>query len=94
MKYVVAVYMADRAYGGAEEGGWWFDFGEHIRTVRTFPNVHLADAYAKRMNAVLDRTLNKRRREISSVLSEGRYSSQVYKGFAPQSYPETRPRYE
>lgn len=94
MKYVVAVYMTDRAYGGPEEGGWWFDYGEHVRTVRTFPNAARADAYAKRMNNVLDRTLNKGRREISSVLSEGRYSAEVHQGLAPQFYPETRPHYE
>src|SRR5947207_1725457 len=26
--FSVAVYRCDRAYGGPEEGGWWYDFGE------------------------------------------------------------------
>jgi hypothetical protein len=27
MTYIVAVYMADKAFGGHEEGGWWYDTG-------------------------------------------------------------------
>ena len=34
MKYVVAFYAVDRAYGGPEEGGWWFDTGELVRLPR------------------------------------------------------------
>ena len=25
--YVVAVYLCDRAFGGHEEGGWWYQTG-------------------------------------------------------------------
>lgn len=28
--YVVAVYYEDRAYGGPEEGGWWYSTGELV----------------------------------------------------------------
>ena len=28
MDYTVAIFFVDRAYGGPEEGGWWYDFGE------------------------------------------------------------------
>lgn len=31
----VNVYYADRGYGGAEEGGWWYDIKEPVLTVRT-----------------------------------------------------------
>lgn len=31
--YVVARYTQDRAYGGPEEGGWWYDCGELERIV-------------------------------------------------------------
>ena len=30
------VYLIDRAYGGPEEGGWWYDTGERVRIIRTF----------------------------------------------------------
>lgn len=29
-QYVVAVYETDRAYGGPEEGGWWYTVGELV----------------------------------------------------------------
>lgn len=31
--YVVARYATDRAYGGPEEGGWWYDVGELEKVV-------------------------------------------------------------
>jgi hypothetical protein len=26
--YTVAIYKCDKAYGGPEEGGWWYEYGE------------------------------------------------------------------
>lgn len=43
--WCVAVYETDRAYGGPEEGGWWYDCGmlvEHAK-IRFFDNYK--DAY-------------------------------------------------
>lgn len=94
MTYIVAVYMTDRAYGGPEEGGWWYDTGEHIRTVKTFRRESQAIDYCRRLNATLDKTLNRGRREISSVLSNGRYAAEIWDNHAPRHYPETRPYYE
>jgi hypothetical protein len=31
--HVVAVYAEDRAYGGPEEGGWWYTTGELVGVV-------------------------------------------------------------
>ena len=31
--YVVARYYEDRAYGGPEEGGWWYTYGELEKVV-------------------------------------------------------------
>ena len=28
--YTVAIYLVDKAYGGHEEGGWWFEYGDRI----------------------------------------------------------------
>lgn len=36
--FIVAVYKTGKAYGGPEEGGWWYYCGEHVRTVRVFKN--------------------------------------------------------
>jgi len=93
MKYVVAVYLQDRAYGGPEEGGWWYDCGEHVRTMRTFGSEQSAVRYAERLNDKLDNTLNYGRRPISSVISTGRYGAEVHDEHAPASYPAERPFY-
>jgi hypothetical protein len=93
-KYVVATYLVDKAYGGPEEGGWWYECGEHVRTHRVFGNEDAANKYCRRLNDLLHVTLNKGRRSISSVLSEGQYAADVYENAAPKFFPETRPYYE
>lgn len=92
--FLVAVYLVDRAYGGPEEGGWYYDCGELVRTVRLFKNEKLADAFCLRLNEKLHATLNRGRPSISSILSEGRYSAQVHATAAPAFFPVNRPYYE
>ena len=92
--YVVAVYLCDRAYGGPEEGGWWYDTGEMVRIIRTLKDEDRAETFATRMNSLLNATVNMGRRDISSVLSEGRYYAEVHENIAPHHYPERRPHYE
>lgn len=92
--YIVAVYLRDRAWGGHEEGGWWFDTGELVRVHRVFKDEDRAGEKATRMNRLLDATINKGRRDISSVLSDGRYYAEVHENMAPVRYPECRPHYE
>lgn len=91
----VAVFLEDRAYGGPEEGGWWYDTGDLVRTVWQGPasQAEAAEVYAERLNKKLETTLNHGRRPISSVLSEGRYRALVCNE-PPASWPEQRPHYE
>lgn len=93
-KYSVAVYLCNRAYGGPEEGGWWYNYGELHKLVRVFTNGEAAYMFANRMNTVLDRFMNKGRHPLSSILCQGRYYAEVYEGMPPQHYPQTRPYYE
>lgn len=116
--WTVAIYLCDRAYGGPEEGGWWYDCGERVDHVLEGinPNSLLtvftgegtvykdtdeqsageqeAHAYAALLQAQLDATVNKGRRPISSVLSEGQYFARAYPGHPPTHFPATRPHYE
>jgi len=94
MNYSVAVYLCDREYGGPEEGGWWFDTGDIVKLIRTFKSEEKAIAFADRMQRLIDRIINKGRRPISSVLSEGQYFAEVHDGLPPEHYPTTRPHYE
>jgi hypothetical protein len=102
--WTVAIYLCDRAYGGAEEGGWWYDYGERIDAalegvnpnslLTVFTDEDEARSYAETLQLQLDATVNKGRREISSVLSEGRYYAEAHPGHPPHHYPEEVPHYE
>ena len=38
MKFYVNLYSVGRAYGGPEEGGWHYDYGEFQRTLAIVPD--------------------------------------------------------
>jgi hypothetical protein len=93
MAYYVNVYLTDKAFGGAEEGGWWFDTGEAVRAIPCH-----TERRARRIAAWVDRILaawNKRddRREPSSVLCEGYYQAFIERKPA-KNFPTARPHYE
>lgn len=92
--FVVAVYLVDRAYGGPEEGGWWYDCGERVRIMGVFKNEARARDKCRRINRLLHATLNDGRRDINSVLSEGMYSAKIHRGDSPKYWPAQRPHYE
>lgn len=101
--YTVAVYMEDRAYGGPEEGGWYFDTATLVMEpraavlLRGFDNAEQAHNYAEELNFTTISQWNEGRPEVSSVLSsvlsEGRYYAIVNEGMPQPYYPEERPRY-
>jgi hypothetical protein len=94
--YSVSIHLYDRAYGGPEEGGWWFDYGEpdhgYWNFTRLFDNAEDARAYGNSLDGVIAE-LNQGRPEVSSVVSEGRYGWFVQEGY-PHAWPVTRPHYE
>jgi hypothetical protein len=96
--YSVAVYLIDCAYGGPEEGGWYYDtytrstsFGQHLRG---FPTSLEARVYAQLLNDTVLKEENEDRRPISSVLSEGQYIAIVCDEWPESHYPTERPHYE
>jgi hypothetical protein len=92
--FVLALYEVDRAYGGPEEGGWYYDCGELRRPLRVFANESAAYAAARRCNEWL-RVLQRDCRSVGSVLYRGgRYAAQVFERIAPEHYPVQRPHYE
>ena len=99
--WCVAVFLVDRAYGGPEEGGWWFDTGTvadpdtagDIPCPRWFINEDEARDFKDELQARLDNGINVGRREIGSLLSEGRYEAITCDGW-PQNFPARRPHYE
>ena len=81
MEYTVACYTVSRTYGGPEEGGWYYDYGNLLRRNRAFPCEETALAFCSKLN-----------RKLWS-LGFDCVVAKVYKGEPPYSYPETRPRY-
>lgn len=92
LKYV-NIYLIDRAYGGPEEGGWYFDYGVFIGGEAVEPSrerinkaIEIADKYCDKEN-------EDRNDDIGSVLSEGKYV--VYVEDEPgRDWPEEKPHYE
>lgn len=94
--FVVAVYYRDLAYGGPEEGGWYYEYGEKYSGIpeQSFPDRVSASGYRRLLQHSLNKHENNGRRRISSVLSEGDYQARVYPDEAPAHFPEQRPHYE
>lgn len=95
--YVVAVYHCEQAWGGPEEGGWWYDTGNLTRIVDTFRTDQAAYEYSRRLNNRLRSRKfgpNLGKREYTSSISTGEYRAQTFEDTAPTYFPESRPRYE
>jgi hypothetical protein len=97
--YLIALYEDNRAYGGPEEGGWWYDTGTLVRVVAVARRKDRAYELAKRCDYWLEKCWQKRpmkyRIPVSSVnYTGGHFSAHVYKHVAPQHFPEVRPQYE
>jgi hypothetical protein len=97
------LFETNRAYGGREEGGWWYDTGVSVTDARLYaeiglmPSVHLSISEAKAARDAMRTAaavLNRDRHEIGSVLCDGIYDAEIHEGKLPAYYPETRPHYE
>ena len=80
--YAVAVYDQGRSYGGPEEGGWWFTYGE-LMLVHSFHSVE-DDAWD------LARRANEAYREAGDLTSEGGLCATVVQLPRYEVVPELR----
>lgn len=84
----VSAYHVQRAYGGPEEGGWYFDAGELLATLRTTR----ASAMAIELLLAEEYEEYNDPQPLSNVNSDGKL--QIIWSQAPgRSYPEETPRY-
>lgn len=98
--YYVNVYETNRAYGGPEEGGWYYNCGHPIGphpdlapTYGPFPSRVEANEKLKEIKARVDKAnKDEKRRDPNSVLCEGYYACFVEDGL-PEAYPKETPRY-
>jgi hypothetical protein len=92
-KRFVNVYLHDRAYGGPQEGGWWFDYYEPQEAdCREFTTQEEAEAFLDKAQTEADDENANRRSDIGSVLSEGCFEV-VLEAWAAEHYPKRRPVY-
>lgn len=91
--FSVHLFKLDRAFGGHEEGGWWFDYGlpEDHPLNRTFSTEAEAIAYRDSISGEAD-LMNEGLPSLSSVCCQGVYSFLINKGEA-KAFPESRPYY-
>jgi hypothetical protein len=101
--YIVCVTLHDRAYGGPEEGGWWYDTYQpnvteaHQLTYEAggpwlFRDLKHAQAKVKWLDEQLVR-VNEGRASPNSVLSQGVWAAYAFEGY-PQRIPQETPHYE
>jgi hypothetical protein len=89
-RYVNA-YDTNQAYGGPEEGGWWFDTGEPLASVPVYTDEE-ADAAREQLRARFAPQFDGNH-PIDSVLCEGALA--IYVESEPaKPFPSTRPHYE
>lgn len=102
--YWVAVFLVDLAYGGPEEGGWWYPAGTLVidpalyETLGAAPagfwSIEAAQTYAGSMRAKLP-GINLGRPDISQTNSVGIYEVRVMRAqVMPTQFPIARPHYE
>ena len=87
----VNCYMIGQAYGGPEEGGWWYTVGRPVESRLAENDAEAGDILAER-RAFWDGH-NKDRPEIYSVLSEGRFAVWRESHYA-RVFPDAKPYYE
>jgi hypothetical protein len=84
----VGVYEVGRAYGGPEEGGWWFDCGELVKVV-------ICSSYdeAEEVREILSEEYPNTGKR-SSVLGGEDYGIYFSDTFPEAFFPERTPHYE
>lgn len=94
--YQIGVFDTDRAWGGSEEGGWWYDCGHRVRLLnRVFYTKSSAYAACRRVNGWLH-LMRPDWVQISSVnYGGGHFEARIYpQGQVPDAFPQHNPHYE
>lgn len=94
--FSVAVYSVHRSYGGAEEGGWYYDEGypvkepKVVKFAKVFDSRDEAYQYRNKLQEACDIFMNdpKPRR-----YSDNRFQAKVLEELFPQHFPQEQPRY-
>ena len=91
--YVVSFYEMDRQYGGPEEGGWWFNTGQLVRTFKVAKTEKEAITVCRRANSLLMRFRRGQPNIYSMAYGGGERHAMIHENAAPASFPAERPCY-
>ena len=88
----VALYLVDKAYGGAAEGGWWYEYGE---VKECFPCATAGEMafVMEKLQAYADLQNAYRNDDIGSTGRDGRYEVMTTDRPA-ENFPSEKPHYE
>lgn len=93
------LYLHDRAYGGPEEGGWWYDTytpvdGDWMNEPPPYGHFRTEDEAEKALVKLIEwcEEENKSRRSPSSVASEGHFVARL-ESWPAEPIPARRPHY-
>lgn len=89
-KLYVNVYLWDQAYGGPEEGGWWYSTYDPEESIKC-ASVEEAERILEEKRAWCEEE-NLTRRHPSSVLSDGHYVVEL-DAWPAERRPQYTPRY-
>lgn len=88
------VYLVDQAYGGPEEGGWWYNIGECLASIpfETLEEIteEIKDKYQKMFEKIYYREPHKDRFQTNGE-ADVIIIVENYKG---SNFPQTCPHYE
>ena len=88
----VNIYLVDRAEGGPEEGGWWYDYGVLQCSIPVLPKETSAEVIERYTPYIA--SLNEgRNTDIGSMISDGEYRA-IVEEQSGRDWPYERPRYE
>lgn len=93
MTYYANLYLTNRAYGGPEEGGWWYGTGEPVKSNRFATRSAAELALPALEGEAAARNVEEKRRRPSSMACDGWYDIRLESGPA-RAYPERRPQYD
>ena len=81
-------YSLNRAYGGSEEGGWWYDFGRFIKCHGTYSTREDAVAALTAVRSTVN-AARRGRHSPGSPLCTGPHELQILtcRRFRPHAWP-------
>lgn len=96
--YSVAIVLHNRSYGGPEEGGWWYDTYDPVDRYALLTKIiekkeEAFKAKTELEKLIEEKQLNKGRRQIWSLASQGRYEAYIFYGSYPRYEPVEPPQY-